>query len=332
MKFAILVVIITLLAVPAFAIDYEITDLGGFSGSRINNMGHVIGSTTASDHAFLWEDGQVTDLGTLGSYWSTARNLNDNDQVVGTSADVNGNNHAFLWQNGSMSAIANNGSEGYDINNFGQVVGHYYDRPGAFLWENGTETIISSFINLSYVANTTVINNNGQVLCEEARMGEYIWQTGQFVRSGITHNADMNDYGQLVGYEGWKTSTADYRACMMDNGVRVFIGDPRSVSTWASRISNNGLVLGGYFEGANIHSFLWQSGQFTDPAELLPQNSGWSQIGITDINDVGQLLGYGISGGQYKSFVLTPVPEPSSVLALGAGIATLTTLKRRRKG
>lgn len=332
MKLAILAVfLITLLAIPAHAVNYTLTNLGYFNASKINNTGHVIGSITTDTgfHASLWKDGQITDLGTLGSYWSTARGFNDNDQIVGTSADTSGNNHAFLWQGGSMVAIAGNDTEGYDINNSGQVIGNHYGRPGAFLWENGTEMIITSLITNSYVSNAKVINNNGQVLVDEDRMGYYIWDEGQFTRPRMPHPYDINDTGQIVGSDDW----AGYitRPCMLDNGMIIYLGQPRSESSWASRINNNGLVLGGYLEGGSMYSFLWQDGQFTDPADLLPQNSGWSRINIVDINDVGQLLGDGMFGGQYGSFILTPVPEPSGLLMIGGGLVGVIGIIRRRR-
>ena len=74
-------------SVPA---AYALTDLGGaFSfANDINEAGQVVGSaTTASgqSHAFLWENGAMTDLGTLGGPTSGAGGLNDAGQVVGGS-------------------------------------------------------------------------------------------------------------------------------------------------------------------------------------------------------------------------------------------------------
>ena len=91
----------------AAARQYSVTDLGtlGGGGSQagaINNRGQVVGSayTASGDyHAFLWEDGEMTDLGTLpGGSFSFAQAINNRGQVVGfysrTASEIQ---HAILW-------------------------------------------------------------------------------------------------------------------------------------------------------------------------------------------------------------------------------------------
>src|SRR5256885_3668160 len=75
----------------------------------IDDAGHVVGAFTANDfytrHAFLWQDGVTTDLGTLGGQYSRAYDVNPAGQVVGWSANASGVNHAFLWENGTMTDL-----------------------------------------------------------------------------------------------------------------------------------------------------------------------------------------------------------------------------------
>ena len=48
-------------------------------------------------HAFLWKDGTMTDLGTLGGATSWAYGINNRGQVVGYSETASGEMRAFLW-------------------------------------------------------------------------------------------------------------------------------------------------------------------------------------------------------------------------------------------
>jgi len=102
--------------------DGKPIDLGGFGGVEnnvayaINNRGQVVGASdlpgdentppfTAPAHAFLWQDGVMTDLGTLpGDVSSAAGSINESGQVVGNSCGAN-LCRGFLWENGAMTDL-----------------------------------------------------------------------------------------------------------------------------------------------------------------------------------------------------------------------------------
>jgi probable HAF family extracellular repeat protein len=71
----------------------------------INNAGQIAGisSTANGSHAFLYSNGAMADLGTLGGANSSAHSINNVGEIVGTSDLTNGAaTHAFLYTSGRL--------------------------------------------------------------------------------------------------------------------------------------------------------------------------------------------------------------------------------------
>ena len=70
----------------------------------VNDRGQVVGAANPDKsggpitHAFVWEGGNLTDLGTLpGGKESWALAINNRGQIIGYSDTKGGNQHAVLW-------------------------------------------------------------------------------------------------------------------------------------------------------------------------------------------------------------------------------------------
>jgi len=121
------------------------TDLGTFGGVNsfpvwINDAGEIVGeadlvgsAVTHLHHAFLWKNGVMTDLGTLGST-SHAEAVNSRGQVVGRSRLGDPSTilqHAFLWEEGGpmldLNTLIPAGSDlqlidAYNVNDRGEIL------------------------------------------------------------------------------------------------------------------------------------------------------------------------------------------------------------------
>ncbi len=98
---------------------------GGNSAFALNDAGVVVGHSWNEDipagHAFAWQNGLMTDLGTFGGVESEAYGINNAGQIVGRAETASGNLHAFRWQNGVMTDLGP--GQAMAINDLGQAVG-----------------------------------------------------------------------------------------------------------------------------------------------------------------------------------------------------------------
>jgi probable HAF family extracellular repeat protein len=137
-------------------------------------------------HAALWENGTVTDLGTLGGIFSIAKGINEHGTIVGSATLANGEEHAFLFRDGMMADLGTLGgtySLANQINNHGQAVGLSRIASGelhAFLWGDSVMTDLNNLIPAGsgwILVEATAINKAGQI----AGVGTINGQTRAFL-------------------------------------------------------------------------------------------------------------------------------------------------------
>ena len=181
----------------------------------MNNRGTIVGSASSSffSTAFVFENGVLFDLGTLGGHHSEAMAINNGGVVVGHADLANFTHHAFVYANGTMRDIGTLGGAGsiaLDVNDRGTVVGSAQDASGRafpFIWDEkeGMRALVNEF------GSATAINNRGDIVgLTGFPTRPFLISDGAFIRldelpalraAGYTgfQPEDINERGMIVG-------------------------------------------------------------------------------------------------------------------------------------
>jgi probable HAF family extracellular repeat protein len=339
---------------------YAVTDLGtlggGFTaGTGINASGQVAGSSftpgLASINALLWTptspngvSGMLHDLGPGVAY-----DINDSAQLTGHTDPGLGEVRAFLYD-GTMHDLGTLGgtlSEGFGINASGQVTGLSFTAEGnahGFLFDGALHDLGSLGGTSGY---GRAINDSGQVVGTSKTTGDanfhaYLWTpttpngvNGTMIDLGTLgggqSGADgVNASGQVTGYS-FTTGNVDFHAFLYD-GAMHDLGTLGGANSYGNGINDSGQVVGdSLLTGGRRHAFLYTSGNgMEDLNSLIDPLSGWELEVANAINEAGQITGFGQIAGETRAFLLTPIPEPASLMPLALGLPLLVFRSSRR--
>ena len=296
--------------------SYEVVDLGtldqtnggGGGGSRafaINTRGQVVGSSRTGvgepqpwgvRHAFLWENGVMTDLGSLGQL-SEATAINDLGQVVGRYVTASLQERAFIWQNGVVQDLGTvNGA--YAINNRGQVM------TWRGLWQDGVLRDLGTLGG----ANTRgrALSPDGRVVGEsQTTTGEvhaFLWTDGVMQDLGTlggTYSAAfaISETGDVTGESS--DATGQKHAFLWRDGIMQDLGLlPGYASSKGVVINAGGAVAGQTSDPSTYgeHAFFWADGVLHDLGTL----GGPSTI-VQALGARGQVVGRSLRSGSVSS-------------------------------
>jgi probable HAF family extracellular repeat protein len=314
---------------PAVTGRYESTDLGELDGGEdfsfanaINPAGQVVGYSNVGPgsagssitRGWLWENGIMTDLGTLGGASSVATGINPSGEVVGYSdVGTDGTTHAFLWRNGVMTDLGALGggygdalstySAAYGISAKGQVVGISLAPGGqshAFLWDKGVMRDLGTLGGSE--SGARAINREDQVVgfsltAQEAGRG-FLWENGVMTDLGSLAGRccsvanGINRHGQVVGYvydlnEIGGQDPSTFLAFVWKKGVMTELAGLSGVPSVANAININGQIV----VCTGDKAVLWQDGVMTDIGGLTREGRGCAKA----INPAGQMIGESLS-------------------------------------
>lgn len=299
----------TLLPVSYRAIDLGLLDSTAGSVAEaldVNDLEQIVGWTRAGfvgpSHAFLWQHGVMTDIGTLGGSTSYGLFINRNGQIAGWSTTAAAEQHAFFWQAGVMTDVGTLGGANSYPNAFsedGAIVGYSRDAAGAthaFLWRDGVLQDLGTLGGSFSVA--AAINANGQVVGQSATAsGEnhaFLWDGVELRDLGTLGGSyssarGINDAGAITGQS--TDSAGVFHAFVWQDGVMRQLADlPGSTSNDGQRIAGSGTVAGGATAGTS-RGVVWTGAGAQDMGVLYP---GTPITFVTAINGHDQVAGWSV--------------------------------------
>jgi probable HAF family extracellular repeat protein len=245
---------------------------------------------------FLWQEGAMTPLPTLGGNNGAAFQINNRSQAVGAAENTTHDPTCVapqvlqfkpvIWEEGAIQELPTISGDldgvAFAINNRGQAVGVSTDctlTPGhALLWREGKATDMGTLRGLALAPSD--INNHGQVV-------------------GTAFDNNNNN-----------------RAFLWQNGVAIDLGTlPRDVMGHANAINDEGQIIGQSVDANNNgRGFIWQNGVMTDLNTLIRADSSLYLVDPQDINARGEIVGGAIqkSTGAFHAFLAIPCDEEAA--------------------
>jgi len=384
------------LSSPARKVHYVVKNLGTLGGTAsvaegINDRGWVVGSANlASDqngHAYLWRDGVMTDLGTLGGPNSQEQwPVSDNRGLIVGTAETNAMDpfnedfcgfdrnsglpqtglicQGFLWRDGVMTplpTLGGNNSYAAGVNNRGQAVGWAENSTQdltclspqvldfeAVIWgpEQGDIRELPP-LGVDTVASAAGINDNSLVIgasgfCSNGSLHGVVWQDGIPTDLGnlggvlMTSPVAINSRGQVVGSSDLAGDNNFHTFLWTrDSGMQDLGTLPGDVYSGAFGINEQGQVVGGSCtQSFNLcRAFLWQNGVMTDVNALVIGPTSLHLWFGNDINSRGEIAAYALdqSNGEFRAALAIPcddqhtdIPTCNETAAVAQTTATVT--------
>jgi probable HAF family extracellular repeat protein len=267
---------------------------------------------------FLWRDGLMAPLPTLGGNNGAASGINNRGQVVGVAENTTPDptcpsspvppffsvleSKPVVWEKGEIQQelpTIGGDPDGFvsAINDNGQAVGQTGNCTSVFhavLWNKGTPADLGT------------------------------------LRGLLLAPLDINNGGQIVGFASSPDGTV-FLAFLWQNGVATDLGTlPPDVFSLALAINDRGQIVGDSCDMFfSCRAFLWQNGTMTELNSLVNDPNAPFLENANSINSRGQIAGKTTVQGTPLADAYLATPSPGEVLGENAAPAATTKTSPR---
>jgi probable HAF family extracellular repeat protein len=323
---------------------YFVLDIGAVGAStqsiHINQAGAV--AWNAGSHALLFRDCSSRDLGSLAGGTTQANALNNSDVVVGKSFK-NGKFHAFSWSNGVMRDLGGNFNEEATTLNFWNDVAGVESVDGTLAatgvrYADGVAAPMARFLlnppsGFANAPRVVAMNDSRVVVGSTGPKGSTIaaisfnfgalWQrlAGVPGMESSTEPAAINYLGHVAGTAGQGLPHAfiSRDPALPATDLGTLPGGSLSV---ASGINRYDRVVGLADRNATVTAMFHDGTTMVDLNTRLWNPTGWVLKLAADINDKGQIVGFGSFNGSMHAVLLLPMPQAPLVPPCRPDVAT----------
>jgi probable HAF family extracellular repeat protein len=272
-----------------------VNDYGWAVGCATNNVSDSFGGcfTSQQSRAFLWRNGQMRDLKTLGGPDAFAELVNDHGEIAGwslTNSKINPTTgtptqHPFLWNPktrkmrdlgtiGGTAGVQING-----LNNHGQVAGGMNvagdNSYHPFLWDGNSLRDLGTFGGAYGSGNW--INEAGEVI-------GWAWESDGSTHPFLWKHGALKNLGAVSG-----------DSC----GVAYVINSSEQIVGGADDCQGN-----------NALAFIWENGSIEDLNRLVQSGPKAQLIVAVGLNDKGEIAAQGLTpDGDLHAYLLMPCDE-----------------------
>lgn len=347
---------------PARAVQYRVVDIGTLPGcdvtyaESVNDTGWVVGyaytfvppghGNSMLAHPFLWRNGTITKLATLGGDHGQALTINSRGDVGGYAEKPGYEDLPVVWRRsagyeptplssmrGRVICLRDDGVACGNVQTGGhgraalwvggdlRILGNTQDEEDNGYSVNRTGTVVGMFVPPGGSAQSFMSPGDRHAVTWEGAREHALpefreandAEPGRYRPSHLSECLGVADDGTVVG---WSDSATGRIGCTWRNGKIAALPRPEGYNTEAHAIARDGTIVGDEMERASktgwkSNACIWRGGKIEDLNDLIPSDTGWHLNVASHVSNAGYISGYGscdkFPNDRWRAFVLVPV-------------------------